>query len=70
MSSKYLKYAVYPDGKKYLINKKHGYYWYTSSAGSNTMEGVKESVEYLGGKIVKELNPHYTEKPLGSFIKL
>jgi hypothetical protein len=65
--NKYLTFAVYPNGKKFQITRKRGHYWYTHSAGSNTMQGVKEAAEELGGKIVRELNTHYKSAPLFKF---
>lgn len=56
---KTLSFAVYPNGKRYLIQFKRGHYWYTPNDGSNTMAGAKEQIEYLGGKIERQPNPHY-----------
>jgi hypothetical protein len=56
-------YAVYPDGARVQITKRSGHYWFGRGSGSNTMQGVRENMEYLGGSVESAPNPHYRKAP-------
>lgn len=60
---KRIYHAVYPDGSRIQITKSRGYYWYGKGNGSNTMQGVREGMEHLGGTVESKHNSHYRPDP-------
>ena len=51
--------AVYPDGHRFVITRRNGVYWYSSTAGASHMDMVHDAVERAGGQVVREPNPSY-----------
>ena len=56
---KTLKVACFPDGRKVVICKKNGAYWWSRSEGSYPFSAAKQAVEELGGWIETIPNPNY-----------
>lgn len=62
--------AVYSDGRRYVIHRKGGLYWWRHDAASSHMDMVRANVESDGGTVVREPNPHYRPDPLPTYSRI
>lgn len=54
------KVAVYPGGRRFVIYRKNGMYYWDHGAASSHMSGVKDNLAHeCGGHIETEPNPNY-----------
>lgn len=66
------KVAVYPDGRRYILRRSEGVWWYDEHAGAHPQAHAIEAVEREGGKVVTEPNPYYQERrrdPLAGLLR-
>jgi len=53
------KVAIHADGRRYILRRSEGVWWYDHGKGAHPQAQAIESVERDGGQVVTEPNPYY-----------
>lgn len=51
------KVAVYPDGRRYVLRRAQGVWWWDTNKGSHPLAAAIEHVEECGGHVITEKVP-------------
>lgn len=46
--------VVWPDGRRYVLRRKDGAWWWSDRAGSSPLSAAIANVEELGGRVILE----------------